>query len=749
MHAAPGPMTAPPRSEANIRDYLNVLIRRKAVFIQVFVMVMTVGVVVTAMAKPVYITYAKLLVPTATSSINMIDAANPIGSMLAQANPDSVATQLQVLESEPFLEDARQTAKINRSPDVIQPTVRVEALNGTNVIQITTEGGSPKDIARLTNTIIDMHLERTDLSSNNNLRSTLAFARKSKSEANRRLSKAEAALLSFRKAHKVVELTAKQEADAREYLDLQAKIREAESNIRLTKAQIAELNARIRKEPLDVVEETRRDNPRVAKIQDRLDQLTLDREDILRRYKPTSRQVLELDAQLQAAQAKLQAEPKELVERKHSPNQVRVGLNSRLAELEAALQGHEADLNAVKSQYDTRKGVVDNIGPWEVEQNRLLRERDMAQEEYTRLARQLGDLEMREKVNVNTARVIERAAVPRSPIRPRKSTNLILTVVIALALAGGMAFLQEYLDDRVNSPDDLDRMLGLPALAHVPAMPLEQAPIVSALPMNSQVVEAYRSLRTSVGFAAIDHPMRRILVTSSSKGEGKSVTSLNLATAMALDGKKVILIDADLRRPSIHRLLKQENTPGLSEVLAGMKPLETVLRETDLPNLSVICSGSIPPNPAELVGSRAFDQLMERLEEMADVIILDSPPCIPVTDPLILASRVDGVLLVLHVGHTKKAAIRHAQDLLERAHARIIGVVYNQVERKQGGYAYYQQYYAYGGDGYYADSAQRGDHHRNGRNGKRNGRGGGKELGGEEVLSLQSWARSDDEDREG
>jgi capsular exopolysaccharide synthesis family protein len=229
------------------------------------------------------------------------------------------------------------------------------------------------------------------------------------------------------------------------------------------------------------------------------------------------------------------------------------------------------------------------------------------------------------------------------------------------------------------------------------------------------VAESYRALRSSIGFAGIDTPIRRLQVTSASKGEGKTVTSVNLATAMAIDGKRVILVDSDLRRPSVHRLLNLPNSPGLSEVLVGMKTVGEAIQETEVENLSVVCAGPVPPNPAELLGSRAFDRVIEELEQRADVVIFDSPPCLPVTDPLIIAGRMDGVVLVLHTGHTKKAAIKHVEQLLGRARARIIGVVFNRVQQNRSGY-YYQHYYYYYGDGYYADTARRGDRHR--RNGK-------------------------------
>ncbi|MGV3721641.1 MAG: CpsD/CapB family tyrosine-protein kinase, partial [Actinomycetota bacterium] len=207
-----------------------------------------------------------------------------------------------------------------------------------------------------------------------------------------------------------------------------------------------------------------------------------------------------------------------------------------------------------------------------------------------------------------------------------------------------------------------------------------------------------------------------------------------------LDGKRVILIDADLRRPNIHRLFQLPASPGLSEVLVGMRTLDEALQPTELDNLKVICAGPIPPNPAELLNSRAFDALLEQLDERADVVILDSPPCIPVTDPLIVASRVDGVILVLQVGQTKKAAVKHAQELLFRARARLIGVVYNRVRQGKSGYYYYNYYYT--ADGYYADDEPK---RRFGKNGK-NGKSDHPRLTAGQTVSPRSWQVKGDDD---
>ncbi|MBI3721960.1 MAG: polysaccharide biosynthesis tyrosine autokinase, partial [Fimbriimonas ginsengisoli] len=549
--------------------------------------------------------------------MSIVDSNNPIATMLAAAQPDSLATQLQVLQSEPFLEDAERKAGIVPKPGIAGPSPNVEAVEDSNVIQITVRGGDPGDIAKLANAMVDLHLERTNIVETIGLDDTIQFVRKEKEKAARDLATAERKLLAFRRDHRIVELTAKEESEAKAYVALQAKVHETESNIISAKAQIAELRARLAREPLDIVQDTVKENPRRARLEEKRDELKIQRVELLQDFLPASQRIRALDERIARATQQREAEPETVRVRIHAPNPSRLPLQTRLTELEADLQGHVAVHNAVVAQFDARKGVVDSLGPWEVLQSRLTHDRDAVQAAFATFSDRLRDLEIRSRARIRTARVIERAGVPTAPIRPPTTTNIAFSAILALCLATGVAFLLEHLDDRVHSPEDVERLSALPTLGNVPLIGPDLPRLLATLPAKSHAAEAYRTLRSSIGFAGADAPIRRLVVTSPSKGEGKTVTSVNLATAMAADGKKVILVDADLRRPSVHRLLDRPITPGLSEVLVARKSLEEALQDTDIENLRVICAGSIPPNPAELLGAQSFRALLRDLGERA------------------------------------------------------------------------------------------------------------------------------------
>lgn len=211
---------------------------------------------------------------------------------------------------------------------------------------------------------------------------------------------------------------------------------------------------------------------------------------------------------------------------------------------------------------------------------------------------------------------------------------------------------------------------------------------------KSPISEAYRSLRTNISFSAIDHTMKVLMVASAESGEGKTTTITNLAITYAQEGKKVLLIDADLRKPSLHHVFQVTNRVGLTNALLNQYALSEIIRETEVEQLSLITSGPVPPNPSEILGSQRMLALLEELKEQYDVILFDTPPVLAVTDSLIVSSFCDGVVLVVHAGKVKKDLVRKAKANLEHVKAKLLGVVLNNNSRsKVDG----QYYYYYGG----------------------------------------------------
>ena len=294
------------------------------------------------------------------------------------------------------------------------------------------------------------------------------------------------------------------------------------------------------------------------------------------------------------------------------------------------------------------------------------------------------------------ATVVEPAELPRRPGSPKKGRNLALGALLGLVIGGSAALLAEALDTSVKSAADLREatdMTVLGALAYDPGVPRQ--PLTVHSQPRSRKSEAFRQLRTNIQFAEIDNARKSLVVTSATLDEGKSFVSCNLAIAMAQAGERVILVEADLRRPSVREYMGFEGTVGLTDVLINRSKLADVLQDWGGGLLRVLPGGRIPPNPSELLGSMSMHDVVDQLERMADVVVLDSPPLLPVTDAAVLSVHAGGVLMVVRAGRTSREQVRRAVESLHAVNARVVGGVLNMTPTK-GPDAYTYTY-----DGYY------------------------------------------------
>lgn len=325
------------------------------------------------------------------------------------------------------------------------------------------------------------------------------------------------------------------------------------------------------------------------------------------------------------------------------------------------------------------------------------------QTKYTTLQSNYGTLlSNTQRGAINTMSVIEPAGLPRSPIGPAKLTSILVAALIGLALAAGAAYVLEYLDDSLKTPDDIREIVGLPVIGYISDVYQDNSdlPYVTAHPRHP-IAESFRTLRTNLEFSAVDQPFKTILVSSAEAGEGKTFVTVNLAASLAQDDKKVIIVDSDLRKPQVHELLGMHNDFGLSDFFRGRSLLPSVTRVWRKDEkVAVITGGTPPPNPTELLGSQKMDQILASLEDVANVVILDGPP-FEVADAAVLAAKVDGVVLIIRPGYSRKASVKAMMEQLDHSGARLVGVVVNQIPRKLADYYGGQlhlspYYYGYG-----------------------------------------------------
>ena len=381
------------------------------------------------------------------------------------------------------------------------------------------------------------------------------------------------------------------------------------------------------------------------------------------------------------------------LEQRNLMNEKRTLLAQKQFQLDLAQDAYTELLNLPTGE----DAVVTSTDLRDIEQANL----DLYRQLYSTLLSNYEAVRLARLENTPNVVQVERAAPSTVPIQAGPLRYVIMGAVLGLLATGLLAFTLEYMDDTLKTPQDVANVLGLPVVGYVvneSAMEKSEGmPYVTSSP-RSPMAETFRSLRTNLEFASVDKPLKTILITSPGSGDGKTTVATNLAAVMAQANKRVILLEGDLRRPRVHRALGMSNQIGLSDVFRGQMDIRDVARYSKVKDLAAITSGSLPPNPTELLGSARMVQILARLVESASVVIIDSPPFV-VSDATVLSAKVDGVLLVIQPGRTHAEAARAMLAQLNRAGAHVVGVVLNRVPRKN---ANYYGYYRYENDAVYS-----------------------------------------------
>ncbi len=572
-----------------------------------------------------------------------------------------------------------------------------------DLIAVTYTGTDPRLVRDVPNTVASLYIQRRRAAKKTEATSTVDFLQSQIDTYTDQLRQAEDNLLAFQQGEQVVNLQAEGAEQVRRLVDAQAQADAIESDLNTLSSL------------LDEIETARASDDQDA------------RRDAFRRLAgfPTFLQnqaVTELMSQLN----QLEADRTEMATRRTANHPDMVGLQRSIEELEGRLYqlalnyrtSLASRLESVQQNLNRFGGELEAIPEKAVQEARLQRQKEVLEEVFTLLQSRLKEAEIAQAVEPGDVRVVDEAILPIRPIRPRKTRSLILALLFGGILGVGIAGARDYLDETIRTRDEVVRITQLPVLAMIPRIKgianggkrlLKQDRAVSDRlvtrhDVGNPVSEAYRAFRTNITFLDLDNPPKVLVLTSPGPSEGKSTTAANLAITLAQQGTKALLVDCDLRRGIVHRVFEAKKEPGVTDILLGSNPLEDAIHEVKLDEgrtLDFLSTGTLPPNPSELLGSQRMKGLLQRLRHEYEIVILDSPPLNLVTDAAVLGAAADGVVLVARAGRTEKGALRYAQEQLETVSAPLRGVVLNDMDYSGRGkyygsgygYGYYYRYY--------------------------------------------------------
>jgi capsular exopolysaccharide synthesis family protein len=583
--------------------------------------------------------------------------------------------------------------------------LRVQDVRGTDLIEVRFTTPDPALSAFLAAAHTQAYIEANDEARRATDVTAKEFLGQQIKESREQVETAERALARFATEHPNVAVNQEQKTVAQRITDVSTALSRAEE-IRLALQGRYDFLTAPTADPLSYF----LDRPGVQKIHLALLDLRADRAGLSERLGPNHPQMSELRRHESELESQLRAEVAQEIS----------GVRSRLEsatlredQLRRKL-GHLEEASIALRDLGTRYDLLKN----EVETRHAL---------HASLLKQEMETAVNSELTAPNVRVVERPDVSRRPSTPKVPLNLTLGLIAGLVAAGSAVLLCDYFDNSVKSSAEVE-LLQLPMLGTIPNFALarrvsarfgagsdaankgdgvSQDPGLIVLhEPRSPAAEAFRALRTAVLFSTPAAPPKVIMVTSAGASEGKTVTSVNLASSLAEGGARVLLVDVDLRRPRCHHVLQVTNERGLSSFLAGQAELESVVQPVEGTSLSFVPAGATPPNPAELVGSARMRDAVEQLRDRYDFVILDSPPVLPVTDAVVLGREADGVMLVVKGYDTPRELVRRARDQLLQASVHLLGAVVNNVDLNWGDHYFYNRYYGYGG--YYAptESAQ-------------------------------------------
>ncbi len=613
-------------------------------------------------------------------------------SFTGVAKPQTPAGELPT--TSPSIDTREETKLI----DTFRSGLKVATVNNTRLIEIHYLNSNPRLAADIVNGIVSSFIEQNYQTKFESAMQTSDWLSRQLADLKLKVETSQEKLIRFQREKGIVGIDEKQNLTTSKLDELSRELTASEAD-RIQKEANYELAATGNPELM-----ARSPSEMLGHLRERESTLKQDYALLKTQFGPNYPKVVEIKNQLDQLEGDINAEVKRMA--------------TQIKNEYLAAQQRE---NMVLARMEEQKREANELNQNAIEFNILKRDVDANRQLYEGLLQRLKEASLEAGLHSNNIRVVDSARVPLSPTSPDIPRNLGIGFILGLCGGVGLAFLLEALDNTVRTPEQAELASGLPALGVVPQFlradtprlqpaklslangdnTTRRAELIAQLRPNSEAAECYRSLRTSILLSALDSPPKVLLVTSPLPQEGKTTTSVNCAIVLAQRGSRVLLVDADLRRPGVHRAFGFDRKGGLSTVLTGSTPIESVLRTyPEVPNLSIMPAGPPPPHPAELLDASKMRSLIAQWRKEYDHVIIDTPPALSVTDPVLLSVEADSIILVIRSGKTTKDALRRAGELLWQVNAKVMGIVVNGIDLGSPDH-YYYYYGAKAGGEYY------------------------------------------------
>ena len=682
----------------NPRELLDVLARRWRVMLIALLLVLAAGLLWTKTRQRLYASMSEIVVrqvvPNSPSSSDL-PALNTIEDLSTNR---SITTQMHLLQSGALFMEALRALPPALLKESQPSSVEVRNVTADNVLAITVTAHTPRTAAALANSLVDTFIQHDLAENRQTIITALDYVDKEMARVGAELQTARQRLAEFEAQYSVSGDEGTLQQQTEQVAKLSDDIGAAASETAVARETTRSLLEKLAHEPHEIVADTTEErNPTLDKIDAQLQELERQRLDLLLEYQPAAPEVTKVEGLIRATrQQRTEYLATRVASKTHSINPIYQQLEQQY--LAASTNADAAQIRvavlqrALAQQRTALAGLPDLVMRAAEIQNTV----KQLESTYALLSDNYQTLRISEASHVSNVRVLSRAEENPAPVSPNLPRNMAVALVLGLLLAVGLAAVLEAFDDRIHTSVTLEHLTNLPVLAHVPHV--REGLVVqemAALARPNPVLEGVRLLRSRLYHIARETPLGVIAVTSAGPQEGKSTIAVNLAITLAMDGKRVVLVDTDLRRPSLYKYFSLSREVGLTSVVTGTHTLDEALCATSYAQVHVLPAGPLPHNPPEMLNLPQTRALFRELAERFDVVILDAPPIAGLSDTLVLTAAVNGVLLVVSADRTRRGLLQLCLSTLEQIGAPLLGIVLNIVPFARHPYhAAYAAYYA-------------------------------------------------------